>query len=176
MSPSGSHSHSDRVIDHMDIHAVICSYLRDVDERRFDRIPAYFTTDAQFIQYVSIEARNARQPISVAKGHAEILDQFNRFFRLLDRTHHSISNFFVQPHDDHTDVFAHMRCYHRGTGASSGLWEESLSLLQAIVVRADAGWRIRSFDYTVSIVLGSPSVFGDPAISALESGAAVTRN
>jgi len=155
----------EQVISQLDIHALFCAFLRNVDERNFDLLPSYFTLDAVFRQYVSLEERDAQRPVSVATGHTAIVDQFKRFFRLLDRTHHSITNFVTQVDGDTANISAHMRCYHRGTGPSSGLWEESLSLLQGTVVRQNEPWRIRTFEYTVAIILGLPDVFGDAAIS-----------
>ena len=149
----------------VEIHSTFCRLLFNLDERRLERTADQFTESGIVRMFASLDDRDAGQPVSEAVGHRGIVENFQRYFRRLDRTHHSITNFVADIDGGEAAVRAHLRCYHRGCGQAAGLWEESLALMNAKVIAEGGQWRIQNMDYAVAIILGSIEVFGDAMVA-----------
>ena len=153
---------TDVTSDYLAIHAVYCALLDHLDERRFDPIKSLWLPDAVLRMYLTRDDRDAGRPMAEMTDNGQIVEGYRNFFTHLDATHHGLSNFVTDVDGDRAKVSAHLRCYHRGTGQSEGLWQESLALMTGEAARTEEGiWRIASMEYTIAISLGSLSVFGD---------------
>ena len=98
------------------------------------------------------------------EGRAALVGHISKTWRNLAATHHMISNHVVDPASDGGSATGscYIRAYHAGAGERAHLFEESLGRFDFETVRIGSAWKIRRWDETIMIMLGTPEVFGHP--------------
>ncbi|TAK98269.1 MAG: nuclear transport factor 2 family protein [Rhodospirillaceae bacterium] len=132
--------------------AIVATFNRfasAMDRKDWESYAALFTEDAT----VNFTEQFPRS------GRSNILKFVRNALEACGATHHMLSNYSVAINGDRATASCYFRAHHRGKGAKADLFEESLGIFSATLVRMDHGWRMSHLDETITIMLGTPDIF-----------------
>lgn len=140
----------DPVGDRMAITDLINSYVDAIDAKQWPRLHDFFTEDAVVWW----------NPEHSTTGRGPIIDRMRLMLGTEDIvTYHHVSSFTPVIDGDTAEAAVRLRAMHHGVGSRSGRSWESLAVQTSHLVRTDAGWRCRGFEWKVVVGLGSMDLF-----------------
>jgi ketosteroid isomerase-like protein len=136
--------------DRLAITDLINFYVDAIDAKQWPRLGDFFTEDAVVWW----------NPENSTTGRGPIIDRMRLMLGTEDIvTYHHVAAFTPVIDGDTAEAAVRLRAMHHGVGSRSGRFWESLAVQTSHLVRTDAGWRCRGFEWKVVVGLGSMDLF-----------------
>ena len=143
-------SSGDKVLDRLAVIDLINFYVDAIDAKQWERLDDFFTEDAVVWW----------NPETSTSGRGPIIDRMHRMLGTEEIvTYHHVASFTPVIDGDSAEAAFRLRAMHNGVGSRLGRFWESLAVQTSHLVRTDAGWRCRGFEWRVVVGLGSMDLF-----------------
>jgi hypothetical protein len=141
---------------------LLSRYVLATSRRDWAALAGLFTPDAKFAAKRSPGFGEAEEIVFAVEGPAAIVEATAGPLESVAASHVILSGHVV---DDASDgysarVTCFFRAHHAGKGERAHLFEESLGRFELETVRMGEDWKIARMDEIVTIMLGTPEVFG----------------
>jgi hypothetical protein len=140
-----------QLVDRQAITDLFNRYVDALDYKRWSDLDEMFEPDATASWFENQWSQNSR---------AEIV-KFIRSWVEEVKTHHILGNYTATVNGDTAEGSCRVRAHHAGVGDRSHLFEETLGVFSARLVRRGNGWRIVHFGEELMVMLGTFEVFGN---------------
>lgn len=139
------------------------AYCHALDTCDWALMRTLFAEDAVFAARTMKDRRPQPDDIRLL-GREALVGHLEKVWARLSATHHMISNHVVEPSADGNSAkgSCYIKAYHAGAGERAHLFEESLGRFDFTSVRDGEGWKIKTWDENIMIMLGTPEVFAHP--------------